>query len=97
MTDKPDDKFPEGTHYQYFVNRECEYFPCHPGIDPEEFNCLFCFCPAYALGEDCGGRFSYDNEKGIKDCKACGIPHIKGNYQWMVERAGRLTELVRKK
>ena len=28
-------------HYRFFQNRECEYFPCHQGIDPEDFNCLF--------------------------------------------------------
>ena len=22
-------------HYDFFQNRECEYFPCHPGADPE--------------------------------------------------------------
>ena len=27
-------------HYKFFCNRECEYFPCHPGADPEHFNCL---------------------------------------------------------
>ena len=31
-------------HYAYFCNRECEYFPCHPTDNPEEFNCLFCYC-----------------------------------------------------
>ncbi|MBQ1818177.1 MAG: hypothetical protein II124_06030, partial [Clostridia bacterium] len=29
---------------KYFQNRECEYFPCHEGADPEFFNCLFCYC-----------------------------------------------------
>lgn len=42
-------------HYKFFQNRECEYFPCHKTNDPEHFNCLFCFCPLYALGERCGG------------------------------------------
>ncbi len=27
-------------HYKFFCNRECEYFPCHKGVDPEHFNCL---------------------------------------------------------
>jgi len=34
----------EGKHYSYFSNKECEYFPCHKGADPENFNCLFCYC-----------------------------------------------------
>lgn len=40
----------EDKHYAYFSNRECEYFPCHKGADPENFNCLFCYCPLYVLG-----------------------------------------------
>ena len=28
------------THYDFFQNRECEYFPCHKGADPETFSCL---------------------------------------------------------
>ena len=41
----------ENLHHQFFQNRECKYFPCHKGIDEEEFNCLFCYCPLYALGK----------------------------------------------
>ena len=37
------------THYDFFQNRECEYFPCHQGADPETFSCLFCYCPLYTL------------------------------------------------
>ncbi|MEA4968920.1 MAG: cysteine-rich small domain-containing protein, partial [Candidatus Pelethousia sp.] len=43
----------------FFCHKECEYFPCHETSHPEEFNCLFCYCPLYALGERCGGHFSY--------------------------------------
>ena len=46
-------------HYSFFQNRECEYFPCHKDADPETFNCLFCYCPLYALGRKCGGNFRY--------------------------------------
>ena len=60
-------------HYAFFCNRECEMFPCHKGIPEEEFNCLFCFCPLYALGSGCGGNCSYTKE-GIKDCSACLLP-----------------------
>lgn len=88
---------PEGTYFKYFTNLECEFFPCHENVPPEEFNCLFCFCPAYALGEECGGLFSYENDNGIKDCSGCNIPHHKANYDWIVERARRLTEQLRKK
>ena len=40
--------------YDFFQNRDCEYFPCHPGADPDTFSCIFCYCPLYALGENCG-------------------------------------------
>lgn len=53
--------------YSHFSHKKCEYYPCHKNADPEHFNCLFCYCPLYALGDDCGGHFSY-TEKGLKDC-----------------------------
>ena len=58
--------------YRFFRNTDCEYFPCHKGADREKFNCLFCFCPLYALGENCGGNFRY-TEEGLKDCSNCHL------------------------
>ena len=79
---KPEDKASSAAktqrHCDFFVNRECEFFPCHPGADPENFNCLFCYCPLYMLGSDCGGDFYY-NEKGYKVCKGCLRPHLREN------------------
>ena len=49
----------EGKEYSYFSHKNCEYFPCHKGANPENFNCLFCYCPLYALGDKCGGNFRY--------------------------------------
>ena len=66
-------------NYKFFAHRTCEFFPCHPGADPENFNCLFCYCPLYALGRECGGNFRYTPD-GIKDCTNCLLPHIPGNY-----------------
>ena len=83
-------------HYQYVQNLECEYFPCHKGVDTQEFNCLFCYCPLYALGDQCGGAFRY-TENGIKDCSACTKPHRRGNYDKIMEKMGDIMELVRKK
>ena len=40
-------------NYAFFQHKDCEFFPCHRGLDPEEFNCLFCYCPLYCLGETC--------------------------------------------
>ena len=37
----------EGKEYSYFSHKKCEYFPCHKGVDPENFNCLFCYCLLY--------------------------------------------------
>ena len=81
-------------HYSFFQNRECEYFPCHKGADPDTFNCLFCYCPLYALGRKCGGNFRY-NEKGFKDCTNCSFPHRKDNYEKVIGRYGEIIDLVR--
>ncbi len=70
--------------YKYFVNTECEYYPCH---DTKEINCLFCFCPLYKM--DCGGNFvMLDGENGekIKDCSKCTIPHSDGGYDYVIKR-----------
>ena len=84
----------EGKAYAYFSHRECEYFPCHPGADPEDFNCLFCYCPLYALGPHCGGAFRM-TEKGIKDCTACLLPHRRRNYGYVTGRYPDLAERMR--
>lgn len=82
-------------NYDFFQNRECEFFPCHKGADPETFNCLFCYCPLYALGENCGGNFTY-TENGIKDCSNCLRPHIRKNYDVISREMANVIELVRK-
>ena len=81
-------------HYSFFQNRECEYFPCHKGADPKTFNCLFCYCPLYALGRKCGGNFRY-NEKGVKDCTNCCFPHRKDNYEKVIGRYGEIIDMVK--
>lgn len=83
------------SHYDFFQNKECEYFPCHICANPEEFSCLFCFCPLYALGDRCGGNFSYTKE-GIKDCSACLIPHRRENYDRICEKMKYVIEMVKK-
>lgn len=69
----------KGKHYAFYQNRACEYFPCHTGVKEEEFNCLFCYCPLYMLGKDCGGNPCY-TENGRKDCSNCIVPHSLENY-----------------
>ncbi len=83
-------------HYDFFQNKECEYFPCHEGADKENFNCLFCYCPLYVLGENCGGSFTY-TEQGIKDCSKCLKPHRRENYEKIMEKSQQLLELAKKK
>lgn len=64
------------SNYKFVQNNKCEYFPCHEIKDKEKFNCLFCYCPLYMMGEECGGNFKYTTH-GIKDCSNCLLPHIK--------------------
>lgn len=82
-------------HYKFFQNEKCEYFPCHKCENTADFNCLFCYCPLYALGDKCGGNFRY-TEGGIKDCSGCLIPHKRGNYGLMMEKMNALIELAKK-
>ena len=82
--------------HDFFQNKECEYFPCHPGADPERFSCLFCYCPLYALGDKCGGNFTY-TENGIKDCTHCLRPHCRESYDTITQKVGDVIELARKK
>ena len=69
--------------HTYFSNCSCKYFPCHKGADPNDFNCLFCFCPLYPLGDRCGGHFVY-LPNGCKDCSHCLYPHL--NYGSLLTR-----------
>lgn len=71
-------------HYQYFQNRNCEFFPCHSGTE-DFFNCLFCYCPLYHLGKHCGGRYTI-LENGIKSCEHCTLPHRPGGYEWVLKQ-----------
>ncbi|CCH49175.1 cysteine-rich small domain-containing protein [Pseudodesulfovibrio piezophilus] len=85
----------ENSH-RFFNNRECQYFPCHTTEKPNEFNCLFCFCPLYFL-EDCGGRFRL-LESGVKDCTPCLIPHMPKGYDYILKKIrGRIDGLRKQK
>ena len=82
-------------HYKFFQNRKCEFFPCHKGINDADFSCLFCYCPLYALGDRCGGSFTF-LENGIKDCSGCVRPHRRENYEVILEKMGQVLELAKK-
>ena len=79
----------------FFQNRACDYFPCHPGADPEAFSCLFCYCPLYALGDRCGGSFTY-TEDGIKDCTHCLRPHCRENYLSICKQVCQVIDMTKK-
>lgn len=81
--------------FRYFANRECEFFPCHEGADSDNFNCLFCYCPLYALGRGCGGDFSY-LANGVKDCSRCLYPHLRENYSAVTARYGDIAGAMEK-
>jgi len=81
--------------YDFFQNKQCQYFPCHAGADPESFSCLFCYCPLYALGKDCGGAFTYTKE-GIKDCSGCLRPHRRENYESITQDLRKVIDLAKK-
>ena len=82
-------------NYKYFQHKTCEYFPCHKTDKPEDFNCLFCYCPLYALGNNCGGNFTY-TETGIKDCSGCLIPHRRENYERIMAKMEQIITLAKK-
>ncbi|TQQ84890.1 metal-binding protein [Peptacetobacter hominis] len=82
-------------NYKFFCHKGCEFFPCHKTEDPENFNCLFCYCPLYALGESCGGNFRY-TDKGIKDCSNCMLPHKKSNFDYIMSKFQDIVKITSK-
>ena len=82
-----------GKHFSFFCNRDCEAFPCHDGVAEQDFNCLFCYCPLYALGSRCGGDFTY-TASGVKDCSACTLPHEREKYGEIIARFPDLAALA---
>ena len=82
-------------NYKFFQHRECEFFPCHEVRSEETFNCLFCYCPLYALGDRCGGNFSY-TENGIKDCSKCALPHSPGGFDYIMDKFNEIVEIAKR-
>jgi Zn-finger protein len=82
-----------GPAYAFFRHERCEYFPCHETDSPEDFNCLFCYCPLYPLGARCGGAVRYTQE-GVKDCSACRLPHERDRYDFVVRALGAVARLA---
>ncbi len=81
--------------YRFFCNKECQYFPCHKTEDLDNFNCLFCYCPLYALGDKCGGNFRY-LPSGIKDCSNCLVPHRPEGYNYITSKYLEIMEIAKR-
>ncbi|MBQ9014990.1 MAG: cysteine-rich small domain-containing protein [Firmicutes bacterium] len=82
-------------NYKFFQHRSCEFFPCHKVSSEDKFNCLFCYCPLYALGDQCGGNFNY-TENGVKDCSNCALPHSPGGYDYIMGKFGEIMEIAKR-
>lgn len=76
-------------HYKYFSNKQCPYYPCHKVDNEDEFNCLFCFCPLYLLGTECGGNYTFTSQ-GVKDCTNCTLPHTKDGYEHIMNKYDKI-------
>ena len=85
----------EDKEFSFTQHTKCEYFPCHKTEHPEDFNCLFCYCPLYALGDKCGGNFRY-LEEGTKDCSNCLVPHSRKAYGIVTSHFEDLKQLALK-
>ncbi len=83
----------ETENFKFMSHRKCEYFPCHAGADEDNFNCLFCYCPLYALGDRCGGNFRYLSN-GRKDCSECLIPHRREGYDHIMAKYEEVAKLA---
>lgn len=84
----------EKKHFSFFQNKDCEYFPCHEGVEEQQFNCLFCYCPLYTLGKECGGSPIFLRD-GMKDCSTCAFPHTADNYVRVTEQLERVVERMK--
>ena len=73
----------ETENFKFFSHKDCEFFPCHKVKNPDDFNCLFCYCPLYLT--DCGGNYNILSN-GIKDCSDCTIPHMEKNYEFILSK-----------
>lgn len=69
---------------RFYENRECEYYPCHKSENG--LNCLFCYCPLYAM-TNCPGDYKLIQVDGkqIKSCEDCMFPHRYENYEAIMQ------------
>lgn len=91
-TSKVNDKI-KTEKYKFFQHKECEFFPCHDVKDEDKFNCLFCYCPLYALGDNCGGNPTFINDS-VKDCSNCTLPHTPKSYDYIMGKFGEIMDIA---
>lgn len=78
--------------YHFFSHKECEFYPCHENGNADRFNCLFCFCPLYCLGRNCGGNYTYFGN--IKDCSKCLLPHAEDSYGYIMNKYSEIVDAM---
>ena len=77
---------PEECRYSFMQHTACEFFPCHKTEHPEDFNCLFCYCPMYRLAHSPGNPRKFEkNGRRIKDCSGCTFPHDPEHYDTIMQ------------
>lgn len=73
--------------YNWYTNKDCEFYPCHKS--EKDLNCMFCFCPLHS-DLNCGGNYiMIGDEKDIKDCSNCLLPHNNGGYNYIINKLWR--------
>lgn len=83
-------------HYKFVQNKKCQFFPCHQMKNEENFNCLFCYCPLFALKDECGGNPEF-LEDGTKSCMNCTAPHNgPGGHDFVMKKIDKVLELGKK-
>ena len=80
--------------YKFINHKSCEFFPCHNGIDVDKFDCIFCYCPLYILGDKCIGIPMY-KESHIKDCSNCILPHSVDGYKKILDALPAVHDLMK--
>lgn len=65
------------------LNYECEYRPCHEGLE----DCTFCYCPFYPCNDSLTGGslvISKTTKEPVWSCIACIFPHKSKNAQGII-------------
>ena len=78
--------------HRFFANKDCMYYPCHEMPGGVDLNCLFCYCPLYAHGQDCGGIFSYTKDGELKLCMDCHLPHEADYYDEVIKNLAAVSK-----